>query len=172
MAAATWYVDVDLALPAPADDGQIEALMDLVQPMHGAIASGARATIGLSLAIEAENSWEALAMVKTVVAHDVAAVIPGSRVTSVRALDEDTRSAEIDTPRFPELVAVPDIADMLGVARQTAFKLSNRDDFPSPALTPRTGNLWVRAAVEQWSAARDRKPGRRPHVPLEGGQDD
>lgn len=172
MAVATWYVDVDLALPAPVNDDQIEALMDVVQPMHGAIAARTGAIIGLSLAVEAESSWEALTMVSTVVAHDVAAVIPGCHVISVRALDEDTRSAEMDMPRFPELVAVPDIADMLGVARQTAFKLSNRDDFPSPALTPRTGNLWVRAAVEQWSAARDRKPGRRPHVSVAAGQDD
>lgn len=172
MAASTWYVDVDLILPAPADDGQIEALMDLVQPLHGAVAAGAGTTIGLSLAIDAEGSWEALTKAHGVVAHDVSAVIPGSRVASVRALDEGTRTAEIDMPRFPELVAVPDIADMLGVARQTAFKLSNRDDFPSPALTPRTGNLWVRAAVENWSATRDRKPGRRPHTAVEAAQDD
>ena len=48
-----------------------------------------------------------------------------------------------------DLVGVTEIAQMLKVAVNTAWRLSNRPDFPAPAATLSRGRVWKRRAVEE-----------------------
>lgn len=62
----------------------------------------------------------------------------------------------------PDLVAIPEIAEMLGVSRQRASRIIHtHPDFPQPEAELSIGRVWVRSAVEDWARGRDRSPGRR-----------
>jgi len=55
-----------------------------------------------------------------------------------------------------ELVALGEIAAMLGVSRQRVGQLAQRDDFPKPVAVLSVGRIWERAAVEQWARDTER----------------
>jgi predicted DNA-binding transcriptional regulator AlpA len=162
MTTQTWFVDVDMKLQAPPSDALVEEIDEAIEPLHGAVAAGPGPTLGLSLAVDASDSWGAALAVRVFLEKELAQLVPEAAITSLRVLDEAKRKAENEAPRFPELVAVPDIADMLAVSRQQAHRLANREGFPSPVLTPRTGPLWTRAAVESWNERTERRKGRPP----------
>jgi predicted DNA-binding transcriptional regulator AlpA len=62
-----------------------------------------------------------------------------------------------------DLVAIPEIAEILGVTRQRASKIiQSYDDFPTPAAELSIGRVWQRADVESWARSHPRRPGRRP----------
>lgn len=51
-----------------------------------------------------------------------------------------------------ELVAVAEIAQMLGVSKQRVYQLLEEDDtFPKPAERLTVGRIWRRADVEKWA---------------------
>jgi predicted DNA-binding transcriptional regulator AlpA len=50
-----------------------------------------------------------------------------------------------------DLVGVPEIADLLQVARRTAWRYVIRPDFPEPAAALRQKRLWDRNEVEEWA---------------------
>lgn len=51
-----------------------------------------------------------------------------------------------------DLVGVPEIAELLGVSRRTAWHYIERDDFPAPEAQVSRKRLWKRSAVERWAA--------------------
>lgn len=68
-------------------------------------------------------------------------------------------------PTLPELVSVPEAAEILGVSPQRVREFAATSaSFPEPMYELRTGKLWLRDAIEA-SAAQDRKPGRPPKAP-------
>jgi len=156
----TWFVDLDLKLDEPVNDALLDDLMDVVEPFHGAISASDEPKLGLSLAFEAIDAWEASASARKFLEMELGRIVSNVEISSCRVLDEATRKAENKEPTFPALVAVPDIAEMLGVTRQQAHRLSNREGFPAPALEPRTGPLWLLAAVENWNEHTERRAGR------------
>lgn len=50
-----------------------------------------------------------------------------------------------------DLVGVPEIAEMLDVARPSVWRYVRRDDFPAPEAEVSGKRLWKRAAVERWA---------------------
>jgi predicted DNA-binding transcriptional regulator AlpA len=50
-----------------------------------------------------------------------------------------------------DLVGVPEIADMLGASRRTAWRYIERDDFPEPVAQVTAKRLWKRRDVERWA---------------------
>jgi predicted DNA-binding transcriptional regulator AlpA len=51
-----------------------------------------------------------------------------------------------------DLVGVPEIAEMLGASRRTAWRYVDREDFPDPVAQVTAKRLWERRAVEKWAA--------------------
>lgn len=161
MTEATWFIDVDLAIDGPVSDDALDTLVDAVEPLYGAVSlSRSGKDLGLSIAVEARDYWQALELGKSFLVGTIADLLNHPVVRSFRVLDEPTREKENTRPQFPELISVPDIADLLGVTRQAARKHTLKVDFPKPLLTPRTGPLWARAAVEAWSENTQPRPGR------------
>lgn len=168
MSDQTWFIDLDLKLDSPVSEALLDDLIEAVEPLHGAVSPGMEMpTLGLSLAVEALDAWDASELARKFLEVDLGSIVPNLEICSLRILNEDTREAENEAPTFPPLVAVPDIADMLGVSRQQAHRLSNREGFPAPALEPRTGPLWIRAAVESWNERTERQAGRPTKRPIE-----
>lgn len=161
MTKKTWFIDVDMTLPNPASDALIDDLMEAIEKLHGSIAVGPGPALGLSLAVEAADAWEASQMARDFLEKDLAALAgQPPALSSVRVLDEATRTAENETPAIPPLVGVPDIAELLGVTRQQAGRLTRKPGFPHPALETRSGDLWTQAAVEAWNERTERAAGR------------
>jgi predicted DNA-binding transcriptional regulator AlpA len=50
-----------------------------------------------------------------------------------------------------DLVGVPEIAELLGVHRRTAFRYVQRSDFPAPVVEVRGKRMWRRSAVLKWA---------------------
>ena len=62
-----------------------------------------------------------------------------------------------------ELMAIPEIARLLGVSRQRASKIiQTYGDFPDPVADLSIGRVWRRHDVERWERTHPRRPGRRP----------
>lgn len=49
-------------------------------------------------------------------------------------------------------MGMAEIADLLGVSRQRAHKITQRDDFPAPVAKLAAGTIWKRGDVERWLA--------------------
>lgn len=55
-----------------------------------------------------------------------------------------------------DLMGLSEIAALLGVSRQRAGQLAERDDFPAPVGEIKAGRIWERADVEAWARAAGR----------------
>lgn len=66
------------------------------------------------------------------------------------------------SPMAPELGGVAEIAEMLGVTKQTVLKYAGRPDFPEPLERLAAGPVWKRADVEAWAARTLPLPPGRP----------
>jgi predicted DNA-binding transcriptional regulator AlpA len=52
-----------------------------------------------------------------------------------------------------DLLGVAEIAAAHGVQRNSAWRWTQRPDFPAPAARLASGPVWRRAAVEKWAKA-------------------
>lgn len=57
---------------------------------------------------------------------------------------------ELNTPNFPELVGLSEIAEILGVSKQRVGQLRERDDFPRPVAELRSGPVWSRPMLDRF----------------------
>lgn len=73
------------------------------------------------------------------------------------------RSAEISSPF--ELAGTAEAAGILGVSRQRLTRVAAMDGFPRPLARLASGPVWDAAALRDFEASRDRRPGRRPAAP-------
>jgi predicted DNA-binding transcriptional regulator AlpA len=65
-----------------------------------------------------------------------------------------------------DLLGFGEVAEILKVARSTAARYTQREDFPAPAARLGSGPVWRRADVEAWKAVNPkRRPGRPPKPP-------
>lgn len=56
-----------------------------------------------------------------------------------------------------KLAGVTDIGAMLGVTKQRAAQLVERDGFPEPLDRIASGRVWDRETIEKWAKAQGRK---------------
>lgn len=57
-----------------------------------------------------------------------------------------------------DLVSTVEIAELLGMTRQGADRLSRKDGFPTPVAQLAIGRVWDRAQVVDWAKATGRLP--------------
>lgn len=60
-----------------------------------------------------------------------------------------------------EVVGLAEIAELLDVAKRTAWRYTQRDDFPEPLARLSAGLVWRREDVERWAGE---------HLPLPVGR--
>lgn len=65
--------------------------------------------------------------------------------------------ADLSAGRDRDLVGIAEIAELRGVARQSAHRTTRLPDFPAPYADLAAGRIWRRHDVEQYFARRDRK---------------
>lgn len=68
----------------------------------------------------------------------------------------------------PELIGVTEVSELLGITRQRLHDLRRLPGrFPTPSSELSSGPVWTRSAIEAYSAAWNRRPG-RPAMPCAG----
>lgn len=153
---------------APADEDAADALTDLLEEHSGVVSAGA-ASWGATVSVPASDVREAAEHGASLIermAHK--AGMPSWPLVRAEAVREDVLEADNARPTLPELVSVPEAAEILGVSQQRVRELSRARGFPEPAYVLRTGSLWLRAAMEAYAARRPRKPGRPPATAAAG----
>ena len=89
--------------------------------------------------------------------------LPAWDVVRIDAIREDVLDEENAREQWPDLVTVPDVAEILGVTQQRVRVLAaEHKDFPKPAYELRIGKVWLRAAIDKFYQEWERKPGRPP----------
>ncbi len=133
-----------------------DQLMDSLAKHDGVVASGSGrwdATIG----IEAPDPISAATMAAEIVdSMAVKSGMPRWPIVRVEAVHVDVLDEEIARPMLPELVSVPEAAEILGVSPQRVHELAaDGQGFPRPVYEFEAGKVWLQAAVEAFGSAGD-----------------
>lgn len=142
------------------DEHAADALMELLEEHDGVVSAGI-STWGATFSIQAASAWEAV-LHGAPLAEKLAckAGMPSWPVVRAEAVRQDILDAQNARPTLPELVSVPEAAEILGVSPQRVRELAAANaSFPEPMYELRTGKLWLRDAIDAF-ARRVRKPGR------------
>lgn len=157
----TWHARLDWA-GAPTTPDDLSELLDQLSE-HGP--AGSINSDGLAgsvmIALEADSLDTAIT---TGLAHGRAAVgqtLPAAQITGIEMTDSDALDRELAQPIFPTVVGYAEIAELAGVSRQRARAFSKIAGFPAPVIETAQGPLMALAAVKQWLATRNTRPGRR-----------
>lgn len=135
----------------------------MTQQLHDGIVSAGIGTWGATFSVQAPSAWEAV-MHGAPLAEKLAckAGMPSWPLVRAEVVRQDVLEAQNARPTLPELVSVPEAAEILGVSPQRVRELAaDNASFPEPMYELRTGKLWLRDAIDAF-ARRVRKPGRPP----------
>jgi hypothetical protein len=164
-----WTVTFETAGHEPTElEAALEEFLDLLVDRGGAISGSAMGDrYGATFSIE-----EAVATAPDAVAfgyeiftsYAEKSGLPTWPVVRAEALTFEELERDIETPNFPELVGVSEIADILGVTRQRASALAKTAGFPAPVATLASGPVWTRPSLNQFVDEWPRKDGRPPKL--------
>jgi hypothetical protein len=160
-----WSVEVELAATEITDDA-IDVLHDYLADRGPAVGASPSGNTSVRVFVEAGTARQALdSALKEVTAAAKEADI-STTVLGVDLVTEEELDRRLAEPSVPDLVGVSEIAGMLGVVRQRAAQLVQRDDFPPAVAHLKSGPVFVRWQVEAFEERWDRRSG-RPIKPVE-----
>lgn len=162
-----WYsVHVEARPPADTQDlkvdqGAADALMDLLEDYDGIVSAGT-ARWEATVSVRGHSVWDAVIYGGPLIEKmAIKAGLPCWHPIRVEGVLQDVLDAENARPTLPELVSVPEAAEILGVSQQRVRELAGASgSFPEPMYELRTGKLWLRDAIDAFAQNRERKPGR------------
>jgi hypothetical protein len=159
----TWNSAVTYRHERQADPSAVFEALEALEA-YGAVASVSRNNDGGTIQLTYDHDGTLVQAVETA-AELVRGAIPeginGVEIVAVSTQTEEAFEAGLAEPVLPEMVGYAEIAELAGVTRQRAHQLAHADDFPPPAISTKQGPLMRKAAVTEWLAKRDRRPGRR-----------
>jgi hypothetical protein len=154
-----WSIEVELGVTDVSDD-IVEDLHDHLADCSPAIGIAPSGNLSARISVEAGTVRQAVdAALKSVTAA-AKAVGTSHRVVGVEAMTEQELDRRLAEPSVPELVGISEIAAMLGVVRQRAAQLVQREDFPPPVTHLKSGPVFVKWQVEAFEKRWDRRSGR------------
>jgi len=162
-----WYsVHVEARPPADAgelavDEDAADALMEMLEEHDGVVSAGTGAW-GATVSIRADSAWDATLHAAPLVEKLASkAGMPDWPIVRAEAVLQDALDAQNARPTLPELVSVPEVAEILGVSPQRVRELAGANPrFPEAMYELRTGKLWLREAIDAFADRWERKPGR------------
>jgi hypothetical protein len=81
-------------------------------------------------------------------------------IVRLEALTNENLDASLQTPTFPALLGVAELAEKLRVSKARASELAHSPTFPPPLMVLASGPIWLAASVTRYVDSWDRKPGR------------
>lgn len=122
-----------------------------------------RVRFGVDVTIDAPDAHDAIENARYHFAQALdKAGLPRWPVVRVEALTDEELDHRLQTPMFPKLVGVAEVAEMLGVSKQRVSELGRQESFPRPIISLASGPIWAEPAVAQFIEHWDRRPGRPP----------
>ena len=155
-----WYsVHIEARPPADAenlavDEDAADELMKLLEECDGVVSAGT-GSWDATVSVQAASAWEAvMSGAPQVERLACKAGMPDWPLVRAEAVRQDVLDAANARPTLPELVSLPEAAELLGVSPQRVRELSaNNAGFPAPMYELRTGKLWLKDAIERLRAA-------------------
>lgn len=157
-----WHARLDwVSTTATTED----IMFDLMDELTAHAPSGSIAPDGhagaVTIAVDAESFDDALSSALGATRAALQKHLPTASVIGVELVDSDALDRELDRPLFPEVVGFAEIAELAGVSRQRARAFRQSPGFPEPVIETAQGPLMAKAAVSNWLAHRNTRPGRR-----------
>jgi predicted DNA-binding transcriptional regulator AlpA len=131
-----------------------DQLMDLLGKHDGVVASGS-GRWDATISTEAPDPISAATMAAEIVdSMAVKSGMPRWPIVRIDAVHLDVLEEEIARPMLPELVSVPEAAEILGVSPQRVHELAaDGRGFPKPVYELKAGKMWLHAAIEAFGSA-------------------
>lgn len=159
-----YSIRVEAQAPAGVAHGADDAaddFMDLLADHSGVVAVGDSSWSAIVSVAAADVCSAAARGAGLVTMMAAKAGMPSWPFISAEVMRQDVLKAANERPTMPEIVSVPEAADILGVSQQRVRELAaTQARFPKPVYELRTGKLWLRTAIEAYAERRPRKPGR------------
>jgi hypothetical protein len=134
--------------------------MDLLDDHFGVVSAGDAswsATISVHASSAAGAALRGFGVIQKMADKAGMPTWPLVRAGAVLQALQDSENAR---PTLPDLVSVPEAAEILDVSQQRVRQLAGSRGFPEPVYELRTGKLWLRDAIVAFGERWDRKPGR------------
>jgi len=141
--------------------GADDELMQMLEKHDGIVSAGANSW-AVTVSVEAGSPVEAAFIAfRTVLEAAEKAGMPPWPIVSTDVTRQDVLDAENEKPVLPDIVSVPEVAEILLVSPQRVHELAHgHSGFPEPVYELRTGRLWLRDAIKAFAERWERKPGR------------
>lgn len=163
-----WSVEIEVLAPSEAEPvafDDVVGILDLLadRGVGGLTTDGEEgvARYGTRFCVDAEDAEGA---VRSAVGAFRAAQrelgLPEWPTVRLEALTMEDLERDNTAARWPELLGVTELADLLGVSKQRASELARSTSFPPPLMHLASGPVWVRPVVERFSETWERRPGR------------
>lgn len=156
-----WTIEIDATHDDTLTDDELVDLAERFRPYGGALAVG-DGMLGVTFSIDNTIDAPAAASKGATIFRNQLLEPDDYTIVRLHARTHAVHDADLAEPVIPDLVGVAELAELLGVSTQRASELRSRAGFPRPAVTLRSGPVWVRANVEQFASTWKRKPGRPP----------
>lgn len=138
----------------------LDNFLDLLAEYSAAVAGG-QAGWAATISVDSDDPRDALDRAHSVVlGYAEKAGLPHWPLVHVEILTDDEADRELATPTLPDLVSGPEIVDLLGISRQRLHQLRDNPRFPEPLIDRPGATMWARAAIDNFAAAWERRPGR------------
>jgi predicted DNA-binding transcriptional regulator AlpA len=131
-----------------------EQLMDLLAK-HDVIVAGGSGRWDVTVGVDAPDLIGAASMAAELVdSMAVKSGMPDWPIVRIDAVRVEVLEEEIARPTLPELVSVPEVAEILGVSPQRVHELAaDGRGFPKPVYELKAGKMWLQAAIEAFGSA-------------------
>jgi predicted DNA-binding transcriptional regulator AlpA len=150
----------EVQIPEPFNDtaDALFARLDALAP----VATFEPGRISLFVTMEASSPEAALRSARKAVGDATKEV--GIRLRGIPVGIEMYTEEELDrlneTPNYPEVVGVAEVAALLGVSKQRVSELARSRTFPRPLYELAAGPIWVKPTIQAFVEKWERKPGR------------
>jgi hypothetical protein len=136
------------------DENAADQLMDLLAK-HDVIVASGTGRWDVTVSVEAPDPSSAATTAAELVDSMAAkSGLPNWPVVRVDAVRVEVLEEEIAQPMLPELVSVPEAAEILGVSPQRVHELAaDGQGFPGPVYELGVGKVWLRAAIAAFGSA-------------------
>lgn len=159
-----WSLHIQLQ-NAGATDAALDALHAGLRPHHASVGISPIGTVSVQMTVDASTARQALDTgLKAVTAAARTAGTP-SAVVGVELMAEAELDRLLAQPAIPELAGMSEVGDILGVSRQRAAQLAERDGFPPVVARLKSGPVFVADQIRAFDARWERTEGRPRKTP-------
>jgi predicted DNA-binding transcriptional regulator AlpA len=131
-----------------------DQLMDLLATQDGVVVSG-NGRWDVTVCVDAPDAGHA-AIIAAELVDSMAdkSGMPRWPIVRIDAVRVEILEKDIARPMLPELVSVPEAAEILGVSPQRVHELAADDQgFPKPVYELKAGKVWVHSAIAAFGTA-------------------